>query len=156
MNTVTPVRITPQNFARYGSVVQMPETPPLATGATFKFWSDVAHYLVDGETEIGVCTVYRQEADGVDWMERHERTPELLVPVDGPFILPVMGAGAEDRVEAFRVEPGEAVVIGQNVWHSACLPVEGEEATYFVLFRRGTPHEDVIKQEIDRVDVEPA
>ena len=83
------------------------------------------------------------------WMERHDRTPEFLIPADGPFLLPVMDdAGA---VAVFRVEPGEAVVIGQGVWHSACLPVGAEAATYFVVFRRGTPQEDVTKQDIDPV-----
>jgi hypothetical protein len=56
-------------------------------------------------------------------------------------------------VEIFRVEPGEAVVIGDGVWHSACLPVEGASATYFVVFRRGTPRADVIKRDIDPVAV---
>ena len=149
MSTIQPRRISPEGFARYGSVVRMPASPPLAEGPAFKFWSDVAHYGIEGETEIGFCTVYRQEGAPVVWMERHERTPELLVPIDAPFLLPVMTAHApDDQVEVFRVEPGEAVVIGRNVCHSACHPAGRDEATYFVIFRRGTPREDVIKKEV--------
>src|SRR5690606_41731797 len=121
---------------------------------TFKFWSDLTHYLIEGETEIGLCTVYRQDEPRVAWMERHERTPELLIPIDAPFVLPVMTADAPDSgVEAFRVEVGEAVVVGQNVWHSACHPVGRDAATYFVIFRRGTPHEDVVKKDVAGVVV---
>ena len=143
---MTPQRITPENFARYGRVARIPDGAPTAEDATFRYWSDAAHYNIDGETEVGFCTVVRQDVPAVTWMERHERTPELLIPIDGPFLLPVMGEGKD--VEVFEVQPGEAVVIGQNVWHSACYPAEGDAATYFVIFRRGTPQEDVIKTDI--------
>lgn len=143
---VTPQRITPDNFARYGRVARLPDGAPTAEDATFRYWSDAAHYEIDGETEIGFCTVYRQDEPAVTWMERHARTPELLIPIDGPFLLPVMGDDAE--VEVFEVQPGEAVVIGQGVWHSACHPADGDAATYFVIFRRGTPREDVTKKDL--------
>ncbi len=149
---VNPQRATPEAFARFGSVVPAPTAEPTAADATFRYWSDLAHYRIEGETEVGLCTVYRQDAPRVTWMERHDRTPEFLIPADGPFLLPVMDeAGA---VEVFRVEPGEAVVIGPGVWHSACLPVESESATYFVVFRRGTPQEDVTKRDLAPLSVE--
>lgn len=149
--TAAPRRATPETFARFGSVVPAPTQEPTASDASFAYWSDLAHYRVEGETEIGLCTVYRQPSPRVTWMERHDRTPEFLIPADGPFLLPVMDeAGA---VEVFRVERGEAVVIGKGVWHSACHPVEGTSATYFVVFRRGTPREDVIKRDVAPVVV---
>jgi ureidoglycolate lyase len=149
--TASPRRATPEAFARFGAVVPAPTQEPTAADATFSYWSDLAHYRIEGETEIGLCTVYRQSEPRVTWMERHDRTPEFLIPADGPFLLPVMDdAGA---VEVFRVEPGEAVVIGQGVWHSACHPVHGDSATYFVVFRRGTPQEDVTKQDLEPVVV---
>lgn len=151
--SVTPQRITSETFARYGRVARLPEGPPTAEDATFRFWSDVAHVGIDGETEIGFCTVYRQDASAVTWMERHDRTPELLIPIDGPFLLPVMGEGEHAEVEVFEVRPGEAVVIGQGVWHSACHPADADAATYFVIFRRGTPQEDVIKKDLDSLVV---
>lgn len=142
--------IDEENFSVFGRVARLPHAEPLAADDTFKFWSDVAHFGIEGETEIGFCTVYARDGR-VDWMERHDRTPELLVPIDGPFILPVMSG--EGRVEAFRADPGTAVVIGQSVWHSACHPVGGDETTYFVIFRRRTPQEDVTKQEIEPVQI---
>lgn len=143
--------ITPENFGPFGRVASPPSGPPLASDETFKFWSDVAQYDTDGESEIGFCTVYPRDGR-VDWMERHDRTQELLVPIDGPFVLPVMDE--DGGVHAFRAEPGTAVVIGRGVWHSACHPVDSDAATYFVIFRRGTPREDVVKQEIEPVRVD--
>jgi ureidoglycolate hydrolase len=56
---------------------------------------------------------------------------------------------------AFRVEIGEAVVIDPGVWHGACLPVGRDVSSYFVIFRRGTPGEDVEKKQVEPFLVEP-
>lgn len=152
MTSITPLRITADRFHAYGKVLQAPESEPTAADATFSFWSDLINYRIDGETEIGLCTVYRQDVPRVTWMERHARTPELLIPIDAPFILPVVPEDAPDHaVEAFQVDLGEAVLIGPGVWHSACHPVGQDVATYFVLFRRGTPQEDVEKKAVANV-----
>ena len=151
MDSVKAQRITSERFARYGKVARLDGTEPLAEGPQFQFWSDVAAFEVEGPTEIGYCTVVDPADQIVNWMERHARTPEVLIPIDWPFILPVMMG---EEVEAFEVHPGEAVVINPDVWHSACLPLGRMEATYFVIFRRGTPHEDVAKQEIGGVRIE--
>ncbi len=152
MNQIRCQRISPDDFTPFGSTAKPPSGPALAADETFKYWSDVASYRIDGETEIGYCTVYSQQEDVVTWMERHDRTPEILIPIDRPFVLPVMSDGGD--VHAFRAEPGEAVVINRGVWHSACKPVDGREASYFVIFRRGTPQEDVIKKDIESVTIE--
>lgn len=151
MTTAAPRRATPEAFARFGSVVPAPASAPTAEDPTFRYWSDLAHYRIDGETEVGLCTVFRQDAPRVTWMERHDRTPEFLIPADAPFLLPVMDEAG--TVEVFRVDLGEAIVIADGVWHSACHPVDAEQATYFVVFRRGTPAEDVVKQDIEPVAV---
>lgn len=148
MNTLKTKPLTPETFAPYGKVAKLPSTPPLAVANNFKYWSDTANYGIDGETEIGFCTVYRLPEMRIDWVERHLRTPEILIPIDGPFLLPVLSDGVDDQPELFRVNPGEAVIIHPGVWHSACIPVDSAEITYFVIFRKGTPYEDVIKKDI--------
>jgi len=152
--TVRAKRITPQNFTRFGSVVSAPKGPPTADAEEYKFWSDIAHYLIDGETEIGICTVYRQAKTEVSGVERHLRTPEILIPIDAPFILPLHDEQANEPLEAFEVHVGEVVVVAKGVWHGACLPIGRNECSYFVIFRRNTPHEDVTKKTIQPVLLE--
>lgn len=147
--------ITPENFAKFGKVVTAPTKPPTSQASDYKFWSDIASYHIDGETEIGLCTVYQQPVMEISGVERHLRTPEILIPIDAPFILPLLLEGQpESAVEAFQVNLGEAVVIGKAVWHGACLPVGKKESTYFVIFRKNTPHEDVAKKNIQKVQIE--
>lgn len=143
---------TPENFKKFGKIVKSPSGEPTSSAKDYKFWSDIADFSIDGETEIGICTVYKQEKNEITGVERHLRTPEILIPIDAPFVLPVLLDGeSEDTAEAFWVEPGEAIVINNEVWHGACLPVGREVSSYFVIFRKGTPFEDVEKKEISPV-----
>jgi len=153
MNLITePINET--NFKTFGRVVILPQKDPTSQAADYKFWSDIANYKIEGETEIGLCTVYKQNEDSISGMERHLNTPEILIPVDSPFILPLLIEGDYvDQAKAYVVKPGEAVVIDPGVWHGACLPVGAERATYFVIFRRKTPFEDVEKKEIEKITI---
>ncbi|MEW6511956.1 MAG: ureidoglycolate lyase [Bacteroidota bacterium] len=147
--TIRARRARPETFAPFGNVVSGPAGTPTSQAAEYKFWSDIADYLIDGRTEIGLCTVYRQKTPVITGMERHLRTPEILIPIDAPFVLPLLLDGREpDETAAFRVNPGEAVVINNGVWHGACLPYKKKQSSYFVIFRLGTPHEDVEKKSL--------
>lgn len=148
MNTRV-VEATPESFAEFGKVFKVPVGVPTAKTTGFSYWSDIVSYHIKGETEIGWCTVYRQEPNGVSVIERHVRTPEILIPIDAPVMIPVMNdKDTRNRLEVFRVKPGEAVIIADGVWHGACLPVGKSESSYFVIFRKGTPAEDVEKREV--------
>ncbi|OGU74263.1 MAG: hypothetical protein A2V93_08185 [Ignavibacteria bacterium RBG_16_34_14] len=147
--------ISTENFKIFGKVVAAPTVNPTSQAQDYKFWSDIANYLIEGETEIGICTVYKQRKNYINGMERHVRTPEILIPIDAPFILPlVIDRKDEDQVKAFQCNLGEAVVINKAVWHGACLPVGKDESSYFVIFRKGTPHEDVEKKNIKTIEIE--
>ena len=147
--------ITSENFKKYGSVVTFPQQEPAAADKSFKFWSDIAHYSIDSETEIGLCTVFQQPETVIDGMERHLRTPEILIPIDAPFVLPLLlDDENETNVQAFQVDIGEAVVIDPAVWHGACIPVGKKESSYFVIFRRGTPFQDIEKRSVKPINID--
>lgn len=148
-------QITSENFKKFGKAVTAPEGEPTSQAAHYKFWSDIANYLIDGRTEIGICTVYKQPLSTISGMERHLRTPEVLIPIDAPLKLPLLLDGeSEEEVKSFQCNIGEAVVINKAVWHGACLPVGKYESSYFVIFRKGTPHEDVEKKIIKPIEIE--
>lgn len=146
--------VTPENFSAFGRVVVPPASKPTSEAPDYKFWSDIADYDIEGETEIGICTVFRQRKSEISGMERHLRTPEILIPINGPFILPLLSEGAADHdAQAFRVDLGEAVVIDRAVWHGTCLPVGKKASSYFVIFRKRTPHEDVEKKPVQPFEI---
>ncbi len=151
---VRPKHITPGNFEAFGRVVTGPKGGPTSQASDYKFWSDIADYQIEGETEVGICTVFRQPKSSVAGLERHLRTPEILIPIDASFVLPLLRDGApEQEIQAFRVDPGEAVIIAGGVWHGACLPVRRRQSSYFVIFRKGTPHTDVEKRMVHPLSI---
>jgi len=146
--------ITPENFLDYGKVVIFPETKPTSQGAHYKFWSDVASYGIEGETEIGICQVFKQVKNNFNGMERHLNTPEILIPIDAPFVLPLIKDKEPDQsVAAFKVNIGQAVIINPAVWHGACIPIGKKESSYFVIFRRGTPAADVHLKDMEEFEI---
>ena len=146
--------IDSENLKKYGQAVTEPRGEPTAQAADFKFWSDIARYFIDDETEVGICTVFKQPADEISGLERHVRTPEILIPIDAPFVVPLLLDGcSEDQVEAFQINVGEAIIIDRAVWHGASLPVGKETSSYFVIFRRGTPHNDVEIKKIEPIEL---
>lgn len=144
-------KISIENFSKYGRIVTNPTAEPTSKAADYKFWSDIANYEIDGRTEIGICTVFKQESNVINGMEHHKLTPEILIPIDAPFVLPLLHYNDRaENAEAFFVNIGEAVVIDQNIWHGACLPVGKDQASYFVIFKQNTPHMDVYKKDVNQ------
>src|SRR5690606_34425788 len=128
---------------------------PTSEAHDYKFWSNIINYNIEGETEIGICTVYKQKENILNGMERHLNTPEILIPIDAPFILPLLiDPEKSEKTEAFKVNIGQAVRINNSVWHGACLPVDSGQASYFVIFKKGTPFNDVEKINIKSVSVD--
>lgn len=146
--------ITNNNFGSFGKVVVGADGAPTSQSSDYKFWSNIMNYHIDGETEVGICTVYKQESDTIYGMERHLQTPEFLIPIDAPFILPLLAdKNKPETAEAFIVNIGQAVTINKEVWHGACIPFDKKECSYFVIFKRGTPHNDVEKTEIPELTI---
>jgi ureidoglycolate lyase len=144
--------IAVENFGRFGKIVSLPQQNPTSEDKTYKFWSDIANYHIDGKTEIGLCTVFKQSTPIIESLEKHNDTPEVLIPADAPFILPLQ-VDEDMDLEAFTVKPGEAVILDKGVWHGACIPTSASECTYFVIFKHGTPQKDVYFKDIDPVEI---
>ncbi|MFP6740433.1 MAG: ureidoglycolate lyase [Alphaproteobacteria bacterium] len=128
--------LTPERFAPFGQAILKPGAAPTSSGDGWDCWFDVGR-LAGGDLRIGQVVTRRNNAP-VAVMERHP-DEEFLLPVDGLLIQVVAPAGdlcdPTERPDAsaavaFRLEPGEAVVVAPSVWHAAALPVD-EAALYF-------------------------
>jgi len=149
--TVKVKMITPSSFAKFGKVADSKIKPPLVDAENLKFWTTIATYTVEGDTEIALCQV-KNSTNSVGMLERHIKTPEILVPIEGDFILPVAPAGnlqdtdeipEASGVEAFLVHSDQAVVMEKGVWHTAPIPT-GKEISFFVIFRKETTKQDAV------------
>jgi ureidoglycolate hydrolase len=153
--TIKAKKITLENFASFGEVVIGASGEPTSQSVDYKFWSDIMNYTIPGETEVGICTVYKKPKNSINVMEQHLNTPEILIPIDSPFILPLLNdKNKPGEAEAFIVGVGQAITINEKVWHGACIPFQKEECSYFVIFKRGTPHSDVEKTKFDEITIQ--
>lgn len=81
-------------------------------------------------------------------MERHLRTPEALVALEGEAVLcvapPQEGAnGSLSGISALRIRAGQAIVLETGAWHWIPFPLDGGSARFLVIFRGGTGRDDL-------------
>ena len=129
--------LTPSRFAPYGQAILKPSDAPTSAGEGWQCWFGVGALSAPG---LRLGQVVTRRGDGcVRAMERHP-DEEFLLPIDGPIVqvvaIPGDLANPKDQpdanqVAAFRLEPGEAVVIAPGVWHAAAMPVAEQSLYYF-------------------------
>lgn len=131
--------VTPENFARFGTVYDLTnDIDAKAIWTTGDGWRDgfTRTPLIEGAGHLGVT-----RGGGSPWlcasMERHPGTEEAIFCGAQPVILAVAPASDahaanSDDIEAFVIVPGQAVVMRRGVWHDACRGVSGPAAYYWM------------------------
>jgi ureidoglycolate hydrolase len=149
--TVKAKKLITSSFSKFGKVADAHTILPLVETENLKFWTTIATYTVDGETEIALCHI-KKSVNFVGLLERYVKTTEILVPIKGDFILPVAPIGnlqnqteipEASGVEAFLVRSNQAVVMEKGVWHTAPIPI-GKETAFFVIFKKETTKQDTV------------
>lgn len=124
-------------FAPYGKVVLRPTTPAPKTGSDWDCWVGVG-LLPGSNLQLGQV-ITRPTDYRFTTMER-EPTEEFLLPITGPVVQAVaLSSNLSDPTEeplasmvvAFRIEPGEAIIMSPGIWHWAAMPVHGETFYFF-------------------------
>lgn len=149
---VTPVPLSKKNFQPFGQLIEMQEgVKPSVANATIRYWGGLAKARVHEQMEFGVFSVQAREREVAE-MERHNRTPELLVSLEGDSIL-VLSPPSPPRtsrahpdplqVKAFVMKQGQAVILAKGTWHALPFPLSNE-SRFLVGFRDGTAEKDSV------------
>ena len=84
----------------------------------------------------------------VSRMERHVRTPEILVAIEGDSVIclappqePVAGKLTDMR--AVRVKAGQVFILETGAWHWIPFPVAARPARFLVIFKQKTGENDL-------------
>ena len=150
-----PRMITAANFARFGQFVPLPPPrnvrPSGSAPKVLDYWKQLVRFGVAIRPEVGLVTVYRRETV-FGQVERHRRTPELLVNLDAEVFVPAAPAHRPRRkgdvpfcedVDIFRVPPHSLVFFPVGAWHWAPFPVTAKQASLVVVFRDDTSQNDM-------------
>ena len=147
MKEIEARELTKENFVQFGTVVNTPKTEP-----SFKsgYVPKLATFYIDGEAEIGVCTIHKS-TEPMKRMERHLRTMEIFVSIEGDFLLamsrPEEPTDPDDipqaeKVRAFHVREGQTVVMKPGSWHGV-LSFD-ERCIFLIIFKKDTAKDDLM------------
>jgi ureidoglycolate lyase len=144
--------LTAECFAPFGRVVDFPGQQPDASGDGWRWWAQTA--LLDRADRPYAVGYLKLEPTAIsfDWAERHARSEEMVIPVDGALLL-YAAAPDPDSFRVFRVEPGQAVILAKGTWHGAPLAADGMAAA-LVLLAEGTGETDTDKVQFEEIVVE--
>jgi ureidoglycolate lyase len=144
-------------FAPFGAVVEQPGRPQDADGPGWRWWGE-NQLLAASERGYGVGFLDLQPTEpAFDWAERHMRSQELIAPLNGTCLVYVGPPESLEQPHAlppledfhvFRVQPGQALLLGAGVWHGAPL-ADGGPARVMVLLQQGTGRDDTVVVRFD-------
>ena len=153
MVTVLPVQdLQAETFAPYGTVLDPELAAPKICEEFFTFWDALAEMQIEGKTTVALLEVVARSPEFSN-LERHARTEEVFIALDGSVIFPVgapsPGAALPDpaTVKAFRLPAGKGVLLRKGCWHWIPFPLHAR-ARLLVIFRAGTPDEDLDIQDL--------
>lgn len=137
--------LTDEAFKPYGKVIAVPTRLPDTSDEVLQWWGNEAALPADGPVGLGMMKVRRRDFI-VPKFERHLKTAELLVPLEGPSFVAVAGSGPDGsgpaNPAAFMLDQGQAVVLNAGTWHWLPYPLQAE-AAFMVVFRRDTSQDDL-------------
>lgn len=139
------------DFEEYGLILGKPEKEPTVELEILRYWDSIGVLEgLRGDYSIGFLEVYRRPMI-VDVLERHVKTWEALIPLEGVSIIPLAPPSKDgpdpDKVKAFILDGTAGILMYEGTWHYAPYPIS-PKATFLVLFRRNTPKEDLELKEL--------
>jgi ureidoglycolate hydrolase len=151
MERIKLVKLTPTEFKPYGYVISSTKGKPLAKNRELTYWSKVSLLKMGKTVSTGVLLAHKREAV-VKSLERHEKTPEVLVALQGDSIVCLGKPGAGPRkirgVKAFYVRQGQAICMHPGTWHCMPFPVNVRKCKFLVLFATDTEMSDLETRDI--------
>jgi len=141
---------TPEEFKPFGTIIGLPKAKPTVSVSSLDYWDEVAP--LPNEDRAISYLLCKRKAFEFDSMERHVKTVEVFVPLRGCSIFPFAPPSKLDdlkakpdisKIEAFIMDGTQAIVMHKGTWHVPPIPLT-EEATFVVIFRKGTAKEDLI------------
>lgn len=139
-------------FSPYGEIIEMPvNTEPTVDVETVKFWKQQAMFAIEGETEVGVLKIKRMDMI-FNELENHFKTATGLICLDGDCAIavapPTDELPAANEIKAFKIEKGQFFVLAEKCWHSATYPLDQDEITLLVFFKKDSLDVDTVFEDM--------
>lgn len=150
---------------RYGHLARRLAFPESDRERGSQFFPAHSGFNVGSGSDVDVSFLYTFKREPSSGFDRHLRTEEMFVPLDGDFCIPLAACkDADDPNErpvpedfvAAVVPRGEAVILRPNVWHNGGWPVDPERGVRYIMVlsghRAGSSHQGRVDHIVQRFD----
>lgn len=144
--------LTAESFSSFGKVLNRAPFVDLDPSEEFS-WADGCGDLdLFTPSCTGQLNCRYRERD-LRKMERHMKTPEIMVALEGDSLICVASASEDapqkESIRCFRVKQGSALLMDKAVWHWIPYPEQEPGSKFLVLFRDGTGADDLNFHELE-------
>ena len=143
--TITPKKITKENFAKFGELITTDDIRPISINDGYaKRFDGIANLDTskdNGKTTISIFSALKRTFPmNIDMMEQHPLGSQAFIPMKETTFLSFVAPGGEkpdlDKIEAFIIPPGLGVNYKTGTWHFPLIATE--DMNFLVVDRKGT------------------
>jgi hypothetical protein len=131
---------------RYAPLARLVTFPPSDMRRDDEFFPAIAGFDIGGGSTVDVSFLYSFTRKPCGGFDRHLRTQEMFVPLDGDLCLPLAACREPDNVNeqpkpedfvGVLVRHGEAVILSANVWHTGGWPLDAQKGVRYIMVLSG-------------------
>ena len=143
--TITPKKITKENFAKFGELITTDDIKPVSINDGYaKRFDGIANLDTskdNGEATISIFSALKRKFPmNIDMMEQHPLGSQAFIPMKETTFLSFVAPNADkpdlDKIEAFIIPPGLGVNYKAGTWHFPLIATE--DMNFLVVDRKGS------------------
>ena len=143
--TITPKKITKENFAKFGELITTDDIRPISINDGYaKRFDGIVNLDTskdNGKTTISIFSALKRTFPmNIDIMEQHPLGSQAFIPMKETTFLSFVAPGGEkpdlDKIEAFIIPPGLGVNYKTGTWHFPLIATE--DMNFLVVDRKGS------------------
>lgn len=143
MKTSKALEFTSKDFKDFGQLLSKTKVPALADNDEYTYWGKIGSLVFGEKASSGILLCHKRAFIGKSF-ERHEKTPEVLVALEGDSVLCLAKpAGQPTEVNWFQIHQGDAFMLHTGTWHCIPFPIKTRECRFLVIFACGTEEGDL-------------
>ena len=143
--TITPKKITKENFAKFGELITTDGIEPITINDGYaERFNGIANLDTSkehGETTISIFSAIKRTFPmNINMMEQHPLGSQAFIPMKETTFLSFVAPNGEkpdlDKIEAFIIPPGLGVNYKTGTWHFPLIATE--DMNFLVVDRKGS------------------
>ena len=143
--TITPKKITKENFAKFGELISTSDISPISINNGYaKRFDGIANLDTsknNGETTISIFSALKRTFPmNIDMMEQHPLGSQAFIPMKETTFLSFVAPNADkpdlNKIEAFIIPPGIGINYKTGTWHFPLISTE--DMNFLVVDRKGS------------------